>query len=60
MSLEQYISLKQAFFSSIPEQLAGATERALQAKRKRVIDATGGELQQEVHLALEDIKASHT
>ncbi|PKH70316.1 hypothetical protein CRG98_050072, partial [Punica granatum] len=48
------ISLKQAFLSSIPASLEGAAERLLQARGKRVIDCTVGEIQQEIHVALED------
>ncbi|OWM74410.1 hypothetical protein CDL15_Pgr013314 [Punica granatum] len=49
------ISLKQAFLSSILASLAEAVERSLQTRRKRVIDCTVGEIQQEIHIALEDV-----
>ncbi|PKI70562.1 hypothetical protein CRG98_009067 [Punica granatum] len=48
------ISLKQVFISSIPASLAGAAERLLQARGKRVIDCTVGEIQQEIHVAFKD------
>ncbi|OWM73764.1 hypothetical protein CDL15_Pgr026868 [Punica granatum] len=48
------ISLKQVFLSSIPATLAGAAERLLHDRGKRVIDCTVGEIQQEIHVALED------
>ncbi|PKI71203.1 hypothetical protein CRG98_008378 [Punica granatum] len=48
------ISLKQVFLSSIPASLVGAGERLLQARGKRVINCTVGEIQQEIHVTLED------
>ncbi|PKI76592.1 hypothetical protein CRG98_002901 [Punica granatum] len=48
------ISLKQVFLSSIPASLAGEAERLLQARGRRVIDCTVEEIQQEIHVALED------
>ncbi|PKI65106.1 hypothetical protein CRG98_014575 [Punica granatum] len=53
--LDVYISLKQAFLSFIPTPLVGATKRALQARRRRVIDCPVSEIQEEVHLDLNDI-----
>ncbi|PKI44150.1 hypothetical protein CRG98_035443 [Punica granatum] len=48
------ISLNQVFLSSIPASLTGAAKRLLQARSKRVIDCTVGEIQQEICVALED------
>ncbi|OWM76965.1 hypothetical protein CDL15_Pgr011690 [Punica granatum] len=47
------ISLKQVFLSSSPASLAGAAERLLQARGKRIIDSIG-DIQQKIHVALED------
>ncbi|PKI58519.1 hypothetical protein CRG98_021080 [Punica granatum] len=52
--LEADISLKQGFLYSIPASVAGAAKTLLQARGKRVIDCTVGEIQQEIHVALED------
>lgn len=48
-------NLQQVFLSSIPKDIGQVVEISLQKKERRIVDAPIGELQQEIHLALDDL-----
>ena len=49
------VNLKSLFLSFILENLSAKVEKSFLKKNKRIIDATPGQIHQEIHLALEDL-----